>query len=235
MSQPSLRRFTAVLSFLAGLALTVLLLAASLYGVITRSQLFEQAVLQRVDLSALTISEADARAFAAETIFYLKDEEPLWQPAVQMGGEAMPIPAAFTIHMAEVKAGVSLIGYAIPAAVFLMLAIAVWSLLSGNQGTGFSLRNGLIGMAVPLGVIALLLLWACLDFRSLWAWLHTSFIPGGIFAADEPIMQLFPLALFNDYIAPFSLTFGLWLAADILLLFAAKAGRSLLFTKKKGR
>ena len=60
-------------------------------------------------------------------------------------------------------------------------------------------------------------LWALIDFTSFWEMLHRIIIPGGIFAADEPVMQLFPIAMFQNYLMPIAITF-LYLMAVILLL-----------------
>ena len=63
-------------------------------------------------------------------------------------------------------------------------------------------RWALKGVLALVGFVALIVLWAAVDFRSFWMVLHKVFIRGGIFPYGEPIMQLFPLELFFQYIAP---------------------------------
>ena len=59
------------------------------------------------------------------------------------------------------------------------------------------------------------------DFASFWRLLHRFFIPGGIFAAHEPVMQLFPLSLFFRYVTPVAVSMighvaALWTGLCIL-------------------
>ena len=93
-------------------------------------------------------------------------------------------------------------------------------------GTGFALalalflpsRNrcaSLTGLFCAVGLLLAVLLWAALDFHSLWMILHRLFIPDGIFSAREPVMQLFPLALFFEYLTPVSMA----LLIDLVIAF----------------
>jgi hypothetical protein len=69
---------------------------------------------------------------------------------------------------------------------------------------------------LPLFAALTLGLWATFDFNGFWAWIHGTFIPGGIFNANEPVMRLFPEKLFISYIEPVGIWFGL--CAAVLLL-----------------
>ena len=93
--------------------------------------------------------------------------------------------------MAEVRGWADVLKIALPAGL-LLTAAGLWL---GNDFR--AARNGMLCM---LGLIAALLLWAAVDFNSLWMVIHRVLIPGGIFPAGEPVMQLFPLALFFGYI-----------------------------------
>ena len=79
-------------------------------------------------------------------------------------------------------------------------------------------RNGMLCM---LGLIAALLLWAVADFNSLWMVIHRVLIPGGIFPAGEPVMQLFPLKLFFGYLPPLA-GWMIGYSAGLLVLLNAK-------------
>ena len=181
------------LCFLSGflLALAVLIWAVMLPAMST--QRFEKALLSTVDQQALGMSMSDLSAFAEETMRYLKDEKPLWQPKVPFH-----VADAFTVHMEEVKGWVS----AAPWGMGLGLMIGLALLWMGK----WQRKPALLGVCALIGLIVCVLIWAAADFRSFWMVLHKLFIPGGIFAAGEPVMQLFPLNLFFAYIVPVGLS-----------------------------
>ena len=159
---------------------------------------FEQALVKTVNMQALGISQSDLSAFAVETMGYLRGERDSWQPHIPHEG----VPEAFTQHMAEVRGAVEIAPWVIVA---LMICGAALLWLGGWQRR-WALR-GVIGL---IGFVALIVLWAAVDFHSFWMVLHKAFIKGGIFPYGEPVMQLFPLNLFFQYIAPVCLwAFGL--------------------------
>ena len=177
------------LCFLSGLLLALsVLLCAVLLPALSESR-FEKALLSTVDQQALGMSESDLSAFAEETMRYLKDEKSNWQPDVPF-----PVADAFVVHMAEVKGWVSAAPWVIGLGLLLGLAL-LW--LGRWQR-----KPALWGVCALLGIIVCVLVWAAADFQSLWMVLHRVFIPNGIFAYNEPVMQLFPLELFFRYIVP---------------------------------
>jgi len=134
------------------------------------------------------MSESDLTAFARETMAYLRAEQDAWNPVTPFA-----IPQSFADHMAEVRGWVDVLKIALPLAA-LLAAAGLW--------LGRDFRAARSGMLCMLGLIAAVLLWAVADFNSLWMVIHRVLIPGGIFPAGEPVMQLFPLALFFRYIGP---------------------------------
>ena len=177
------------LCFAAGflMAISVLLCAVLLPALNTGR--FEEALLSTVDQQALGMSESDLSAFAEETMRYLKGQKPAWEPDVPFH-----VADAFVIHMEEVKGWVSaapwVIGFGLIAGICLL-----------GLG-GWRRKPALLGVCALIGLIVCVLIWAAADFRSFWRVLHKLFIPNGIFAAGEPVMQLFPLELFFRYIVP---------------------------------
>ena len=174
------------LSFLAGLMLCGLAVLAGIAGPAVQPARFERAVLSTVNPQAVGMSESDLTAFARETMAYLRGEKAAWEPRTPFA-----IPESFTTHMAEVKHWVDVLKVALPLGL-LLAAAGLWF--------GRSFRAARNGMLCMLGLLAAVLLWAVIDFDSLWMVIHRVLIPGGIFPAGEPVMQLFPLALFFSYL-----------------------------------
>jgi len=139
-----------------------------------------------VNSQAVGMSESALTAFARETMGYLRGERDVWEPQTPFA-----IPESFADHMAEVRGWVNVLKIALPIGLLLCTA-GLW--------LGRDLRAARNGMLCMLGLIAAVLLWAVMDFNSLWMVIHRVLIPGGIFPAGEPVMQLFPLELFFNYL-----------------------------------
>ena len=174
------------LSFLAGLMLCGLAVLAGIAGPALQPARFERAVLSTVNPQAVGMSESDLTAFARETMGYLRGEKDAWQPQTPFA-----IPESFVAHMAEVRGWVDVLKIALPLGA-LVAAAGLWF--------GRDLRAARNGVLCMLGLMTTVVLWAVADFNSLWMVIHRVLIPGGIFPAGEPVMQLFPLALFFGYI-----------------------------------
>ena len=196
------------ISFVSGLMLALLAVLFSVAVPAMNSARFEKAVLNTVNCEAVGMSESDLTAFARETMDYLRGKQDAWQPRTPFA-----ISAAFTQHMAEVRAAAETLRIVLPAALLAALA-GLWF---GRDG-----RMARYGMLALAGVAAAVLLWAAIDFESLWYSLHVLFIPGGIFAAGETVMMLFPLELFFSYVP----AVVCWLAG----LMAAARGVTWLFS-----
>ena len=175
-----------VFSFAAGMLGVMIMILASIAIPALNPARFENAVLNTVNPEAVGMSESDLTAFARDTLDYLRGETDFWQPQTPFA-----IPQSFTEHMAEVRGWADVLKMALPAGLLLTTA-GLWL---GNDFR--AARNGMLCM---LGLIAALLLWAAVDFNSLWMVIHRVLIPGGIFPAGEPVMQLFPLKLFFSYL-----------------------------------
>ena len=196
------------LCFLSGmiLALSALLCAVILPAL--SADRFEQALLSTVDRQALGMSESSLSAFAEETMRYLRGQKPAWEPDVPF-----PVAESFHVHMAEVRGWVS----AAPWGIGLGLLVGLGLLWLG----GWQRRSALWGVYALVGLVIGVLIWAAADFASFWRLLHRFFIPGGIFAAHEPVMQLFPLSLFFRYVTPVAVSMighvaALWTGLCIL-------------------
>ncbi len=185
-------------SFAAGFGLVVVLILASILVPALNPARFEQAVLNTVNPQAVGMSESDLTAFARETMAYLRGEKDAWQPQTPFA-----IPESFVAHMAEVRGWADVLKIALPLGALVSAA----GLLIGRDFR--AARNGMLCM---LGLIAALLLWAVADFNSLWMVIHRMLIPGGIFPAGEPVMQLFPLKLFFRYVGPVTVRMVVYLA-----------------------
>ena len=187
-----------VLCAVSGAVMALAVLLASVLIPAMSTTRFERALLTTVNTQALGISQSDLSAFAVETMGYLRGEKAAWEPQIPHSG----VPEAFSAHMAEVKNAVS-------AAPWLIAALAAGGWLMLWIG-GWQRRDALRGVIALMGLLLLMVLWAAADFHSFWMVLHKAFIKGGIFPYGEPVMQLFPLELFFQYIAPVCLcTFGL--------------------------
>ena len=181
---------------------------------------FETALVENLDYASLGTDELSVRSFATETIHYLTDKKETWDPQITISGfpASSFIPQSFRDHMATVKGWVSS-----ATAVFLAGAAIVVMLLTravvGNKNSrkrSFSLGGYYLGALIPLVIIVGVGLWAYLDFDSMWALLHKTFIPDGIFSAAETVMQLFPLEAFAAYLPPIVKTFGLFAAVVLV-------------------
>lgn len=185
-------------SFAAGFWLVVVLILASILVPALNPARFEQAVLNTVNPQAVGMSESDLTAFARETMAYLRAEKDAWQPQTPFA-----IPASFAKHMAEVRGWVDVLKIVLPIGALLAVA-GLWF--------GRCLRAARNGLLCMLGLMAAVLLWAAVDFNSLWMIIHRVLIPGGIFPAGEPVMQLFPLKLFFGYLPAVIGSLVVWLA-----------------------
>ena len=198
------------LSFVSGLMLALLAVLFSVAVPAMNSARFEKAVLNTVNCEAVGMSESDLTAFARETMDYLHGRQDAWQPQTPFA-----ISADFTQHMADVRAAAAVLKIILPAGLLLALA-GLWF---GGDG-----RMARFGMLTLLGIAAAVLLWAAIDFQSLWYILHVLFIPGGIFAVGEMVMLLFPLKLFFSYVP----AVVCWLVG----LMAAAGGVTWLFSRR---
>ena len=173
-------------SFAAGMLGVMIVILASIAIPALNPARFEKAVLNTVNRQAVGMSESDLTAFARETMGYLRGEKDAWQPQTPFA-----IPESFVAHMAEVRGWVDVLKIALPLGA-LVAAAGLWF--------GRDLRAARNGVLCMLGLMTTVVLWAVADFNSLWMVIHRLLIPGGIFPAGEPVMQLFPLALFFGYI-----------------------------------
>lgn len=200
------------LSFCSGLMLALMAVLLSVAGPALQPARFERAVLNTVNAQAVGMSESDLTAFARHTMAYLRGREAAWKPQTPF-----VIPESFTTHMAEVKGWVDVLKVLLPAGLVLCFA-GLW--------LGRNSRAAGLGMLALIFLIAAMLLWAAVDFHSLWMVIHRVLIPGGIFPAGELVMQLFPLELFFSYIVPVLLHLACWMAAiTTLVLFSGAARR----------
>lgn len=194
-----------LLCFLAGFFMALLMTLGAVAGPATRTGLFARALVENVENVA---SEQELRAFADETMRYLRGEKQAWEPQVA----SVPIEADFRMHMAEVRGWVSMLKWIFLGG-FALCAALVW------LGRPMRVRAVLGGMAAALVLIAAVLVWAAVDFHSVWMLLHRWFIPGGIFPAGSPVMQLFPLSLFFSYIEPVLASLALHMGLVFLVLW----------------
>lgn len=196
--------------FLIGLLLVLLSLGVALGLNVTRVDLLKQGVDTHVVATGI-LSQSDADAFVTDTLDYLTGIKSLWEPAVTIGGFRVGVPEAFKAHMATVKGWVDsakailLVG----AAIVLLLLSRVLVGVKGSRRSPFSVGGYYLGAAIPLLLLVGVGVWGYLDFDSLWAWVHTVFIPDGIFSATEQIMQLFPVEVFSGYLQPVTISFGI--------------------------
>jgi len=207
-------------SFAAALLLMLLALAAAVFMNAANVGLFQQAV-DRYVVAPGILSQPDGHAFAADTLAYLSGATAAWNPTFTTGDHRIAAPDAFRAHMANVRQWVRTATVALPlaaAVALLLLALAVTGGL-GKRKKRFSLPGYYTGAAMPLALAGGLVLWASIGFDGMWAWLHRTFIPDGIFNAGEEIMRLFPLQMFSSYLQPVAVTFGLFAIAVLLLPF----------------
>ena len=176
-------------SFLIGVLTVLTAVALAVLVPMQSTALFEKGLMQTVNREAVGMSESDLTAFARETMDYLCARKQTWEPQTPFA-----IPGSFVLHMAQVRAGVSACWWAVALAVCSVLIVLLFGRIDRSWHCA--------GMSAAAGMIALVLLWAAVDFNSLWYLIHRLLIPGGIFSASEPVMQLFSLQLFFGYIGP---------------------------------
>ncbi len=200
-----------LLSFSAGLVLMVLIALISIAGPATRTGLFVQALQATVNKERIQVTDDDLARFGEETMRYLRGEKPEWQPEI-----GVYIAPDFVGHMAQVRSWVAAIPWLLAAGVALVAAC----LFAGLRRRAF-----MAGMLSVLCAALALILWAVMDFHSFWMVLHRVLIPDGIFAASEPVMQLFPLSLFIWYVPYVLLVLAALLSAFFLIVYLHNKGK----------
>jgi hypothetical protein len=207
--------------FLLGLAAGLLLMTAAFLGAVAGragdARLFRSG-LERYVAARGILSQSDADVFAAGTVAYLNGETDAWPPSVTYGDHPLAVPEAFTAHMAAVRSWMAFARAAVPAAVAAALVLLTLALLLCGRGGAWrpAIRGYYAGAALPVLLALAACGWGVFDFNGFWAWLHETFIPGGIFYAGEEIMQLFPLNLFADYLGPVGAACGLYAGLTLL-------------------
>jgi len=208
----------ALLSLALGLCLTLFSMGYAVGVHATDLGLFREAA-DKTLVQTGVISADDAERFSQETIGYLTGRRAAWLSAITVGGQAVQVPASFTEHMAEVQRWVKAFRYMLPLMIASFVALVFLTLIgaAAMRTRTFAPRSYLLGAAIPVLLAGGAFLWATMDFTGFWDVLHRALIPGGIFAADEPVMQLFPLALFPGYLTPIALTFLYCLAVTLFV------------------
>jgi len=213
----------ALLSLALGLCLTALSMGYAI-GVHVRDLDSFQAAADAALVQTGILSETDAERFAQETIGYLTGRRASWLTAVTIDGQAIAVPAEFSAHMAQVQTWVTAFRYIVPLMIAAFVALVFLTLIgaAAMKRRMFAPRSYLLGAAIPVLLMGVVFAWAALDFASFWEALHSLLIPGGIFAADETVMRLFPLTLFERYTTPIALTFlyclGIVLLVPVILI-----------------
>ncbi len=208
----------ALLCLALGLCLTVLSMGYAVGVHVTDLNRFRQAADAALVQTGI-VSAGDAERFAQETIGYLTGRRAAWLSAITVGGQAFPVSEAFTVHMAQVQRWTTAFRYLVPLMIA-AVAVLVFLTLIGAAAMRTRLvspRAYLLGAAIPVLVAGVGFLWALIDFQSFWEQLHNWLIPGGVFSADESVMKLFPLSLFQGYLWPIALTFLYCMAGVVLL------------------
>ncbi len=222
--------FGALLSLALGLCLTGLSMGYAVGVHVTDIDRFRDAADVALVQTEIMSAE-DAERFAQETIGYLTGRRAAWLTAITVEGQVTPVPEDFSAHMEQVQHWVKAFRFMLPLMIACVALLVFLTLIGAAalQSRTFSPRFYYLGAVVPILVAGVVFLWALIDFASFWEVLHNIFIPGGIFAADEPVMRLFPVSMFQGYLLPIGLTF-LYLLAGILLLPAV-----LIMIDRRGR
>jgi hypothetical protein len=216
------RRRTSILGALVSLALGLCLTGLSIgYAVgvhVTDLDSFRKAADTAL-VQTNVMSAEDAERFAQETIGYLTGRRAAWLTAITVEGQVTPVPEAFSTHMAEVQRWVKAFRFMLPLMIACVTLLVFLTLIgaAAMRARAFSPRFYYLGAAVPILLAGVVFLWALIDFQSFWEALHNILIPGGIFAADEPVMRLFPVSMFQGYLMPVALTL-LYLLAGVVVL-----------------
>lgn len=206
------RFLSAIPCFAAAVLLTLSLITGAVLLQIINTDRFHHALQNHVSWESLGIPPENLHAFARETIGYLKNDFSQWKPEVLTAEGTLYISPGFSSHMETVKLGVN--GAFRIACLLFSAGIVLLAVHLLIRSGGFSVKGYLMGIALPFLMIAVVFAAAISNFTEFWYWLHTHFIPDGIFSAYEPVMKLFPASLFSSYIFPLLLT----LAAVIVLL-----------------
>lgn len=179
-----------VLNRIVGAIGAIAVLLSSVLGLFGSKALFRNAQRTYGYYAVFGMSEADIDRFSDDTITYFRDESKEWTPQLPFA-----VPEAFQSHMANVKVCVVFLKYLAIALAALYALLMIGLCLKEH----FSRSACFQGFLTFLAVCACLVLWCAVDFDSFWSVLHHLFITDGIFSANEPIMLLFPLSLFESY------------------------------------
>lgn len=202
----------------AGFLAVLLSLATSLAWNATRADLFS-AGLNATVVAQGRVSQSDADGFVQTTLAYLTGAVRVWEPTVTLGDHPLVVPNAFQTHMATVRGWVLSAGVLLPGGAVLLtllLLAGLWLPARGVRRARFSAAGYYGGAGLALALLVAVGLWGVADFNGLWAWIHATLIPDGVFPAGEEIMILFPVRLFAGYLPPVALGFGLGTALVLL-------------------
>lgn len=221
---------------IAGLLLIALALGAAVYYNATKVSLLETGVVDNVDLDAVGMDASSAKSFAVSTLAYLQGTVSSWEPVIVIGDHIMPIPDSFKAHMETVRGWFQSATAVLLAGLGIVIVLLGRALIGvkGSKKSSFSIGGYYLGAGIPLALILGIGLWGYFSFDSLWSVLHKTLIPDGIFNAAEPIMQLFPVGLFEGYLQPVAITFAI-LAGVVLVLPLILAPLSKLLTNLFGK
>ena len=208
----------ALLSLALGLCLTVFAMGYAVGVHVTDLNRFREAVDTALVQTEI-VSAEDAERFAQETIGYLTGRRAAWLSAITVEGQVYPVPETFATHMEQVQHWVKAFRFMLPLMIACVTALVFLTLIGAAalRSRTFSPRFYYLGAAVPIVAAGVVFLWTLVDFAGFWETLHNVFIPGGIFAADEPVMRLFPVSMFQGYMSPIALTFAYLLAVIVLV------------------
>lgn len=212
----------------AGFLAVFLSLAASLAWNATRADLFS-AGLNATVVAQGQISQSDADGFVQTTLAYLTGVARVWEPTVTLGDHSLAVPDAFQTHMATVRGWVLSAGVllSIGAALMTLLLLAgLWIPARRARYGWFSAPGFYCGAGLALALLVAVGLWGVADFNGLWAWIHATLIPDGVFPDGEEIMILFPVRLFAGYLPPVALGFGFGTALVLLVPPLISRGRA---------
>ncbi|MEA4927486.1 MAG: DUF1461 domain-containing protein [Candidatus Limiplasma sp.] len=212
----------------AGFLAILLSLAASLAWNATRADLFT-AGLNATVVAQGRVSQSDADGFVQTTLAYLTGAAQAWEPTVTLGDHSLAVPEAFQTHMATVRGWVLSAGMllSVGAALMTLLLLAgLWLPARGARHGWFSAAGFYGGAGLALALLVAVGVWGVADFNGLWAWIHATLIPDGVFPAGEEIMILFPVRLFAGYLLPVALGLGLGTALVLLVPPLIKRGQT---------
>ena len=213
--------------FISLLAFIILVVAIPLLIVSTTVQVYSHSValytagFEKYNISVKTgISDVQLRQVAMQMVDYFSGKSPTCQLTVNKNGEPLSLyNEKELIHMEDVRNIVQLFTILQIASIVIFVGVAI--LIYLKNGLAPLLKGIQIGAIVTAALTGVLIIWALIDFNSLFLIFHYISFTNNLWVLDpakDYLIMMFPEGFFND--AAILIVFSILIEAAIIWLAA---------------